>query len=329
MNDSKPSQMSLFDDEGGNDLSSDRPLPLIIASQYEFPLQHHIIDGEYFYAVQDWINGVSGTDNARQVWADMKRRYSAKKSDVAKKPTSEKPKRGRKPISENDVQRLQNELFNTVQQLPYAATDNKTYKRDYTTDKGLYLITQYMNADSGIRDKILNYLAKAGVKLDEYRLDPEKAQQEITTGRREKYLAQGKSAAWIADRELSIITRKQFTDVVQRLIGQDAPYGTLTNDVYKGVLKTDTQGLRDKLGIGAKANPRDYMHSIPLIYIRAAEEGARVALEGYADDELLPVDVVRNVVTMIAKTVGMQAEQMAGVLEIDLLTGKRLLDSGQ
>jgi len=59
---------SLFDSE-----KDDLPLPLIVAEKWEFPLAHMEIEGQLFYAVQDWLRGLTGSDNIRRIWSDMQR----------------------------------------------------------------------------------------------------------------------------------------------------------------------------------------------------------------------------------------------------------------
>lgn len=100
-----------------------RPLPERIASMYEFKLAYHDVKNERYYAVQDWITGIVPSPNVRNLWNMMKRRYP--------------------------------QLYTTCVQLPYIASDNKSYKMDYGNAETLYLITQRMEANSGNRDSVL------------------------------------------------------------------------------------------------------------------------------------------------------------------------------
>jgi hypothetical protein len=36
-----------------HDANRDIPLPLLVAEKWQFKLAHHIVDGEYWYAIQD------------------------------------------------------------------------------------------------------------------------------------------------------------------------------------------------------------------------------------------------------------------------------------
>jgi hypothetical protein len=130
--------------------SDDRPLPERIAEQYGFPLAHKDHeDGRRYYAVQDWIKGVADTSSPRQFWNEMKKRL--KKSGI--------------------------ELSTWCLQLPYRASDGKNYQMDHADAESLYRITQRMDANTGLRNKILAYLAAAGVAVDEMIRDPYTAQE--------------------------------------------------------------------------------------------------------------------------------------------------------
>ncbi|MCK6580036.1 MAG: hypothetical protein L6Q98_18240 [Anaerolineae bacterium] len=62
-------------------------------------------------------------------------------------------------------------MSSSTRRLPYTAADGKTYKRDYTTDRGLYLIAQYLRVkhDRPVLDEIRRFLAAAGAFVDIYR----------------------------------------------------------------------------------------------------------------------------------------------------------------
>lgn len=66
-------------------------------------------------------------------------------------------------------------MLNSIQRLPYRASDGKTYQRDYGTDKTLYLIAQYMRVkqDRPMLDEIRRFLAAAGAFVDAVRREPD------------------------------------------------------------------------------------------------------------------------------------------------------------
>jgi hypothetical protein len=126
---------------------------------------------------------------------------------------------------------------------------------------------------------------------------------------------------------MGILTRREFTDMIKRLLGRYANYGQLTNDVYRGVHHRDTDQLRADLGLRDGENPRDFMHRLGLYYTGIAEEGCRIKLQYLAPDEVVPVQLVRETIIMVSKQIGMQADEFAAELGIDLVTGKPLLPS--
>jgi hypothetical protein len=286
-------QLKLLSDEN----TPIQPLPLQIAALYGFPLQYHVqADDVLMYAVQDWISGVAQTDKPRKMWDDTKRAF--KQASV--------------------------ELSDSIGQLPYHATNGRMYQMDFAADVMLYQITQRLRANTGIRNEVLEFLAKAGAFIDELRQDPESIEEKAASLRQKKAVAAGKDEAWQAAREMGVMTRKQFTAVLVAL-NPEVNIGRATNDVYVGTLGTNAQGLRKALQIGAKENPRDHLPRLGLIYVMAAEEAARIRLAGYADDDTLPVETIHSTITAIARAVGLQAADMARILGIDLATGKVLL----
>src|SRR5262249_983585 len=113
----------------------ERPAPEIVAKLYGFPLAYHDTPDGRFYAVQDWIKGVADPVNLRDFWYALKKR----------------------------LKRAGFDMSFLCRQLGYRSKDGKTYKIDHANAEGLYLITQRMDASTGIRDEVLKYLAKAGV----------------------------------------------------------------------------------------------------------------------------------------------------------------------
>lgn len=292
-------QLTLFDLDMGGDEKT-QPLPLQVAAKYDFPLQYHTSDADVIlYAVQDWIAGVAKTGSPRDFWSKVKKRFQ--KSGI--------------------------ELYPSCLQLPYRATNGKTYKMDFANDVTLYRITQRMDAETGIRNEVLDYLAKAGAFMDELRQDPESIEVKAATIRQVKAARAGKDDAWQAAREMGIVTRKQFTAAVMGA-NVNADMGRATNGIYQGVLGMNADGLRAHLGIGAKQNPRDHMGRVALGYTMIAEEVVAIHLGGYADHDVIPVSVIYNTINTLSRAVGVQAQDMARMVGIDLATGRPLLSQG-
>lgn len=274
-----------------------QPLLLQIASDYHFSLQyHHQADDVILYSIQDWILGIaqsSDPQRAKNIYQQIKKRSGSAHGKLSK--------------------------------LPYVATDGKTYKMDFADDVTLYRITQQMGTNTGVRNTVLEFLAKAGAFVDELRQDPESAQQKIALHRQTQAAKAGRDASWIATREMGVMTRNQFTAALVAA-NPDMNIGEATNTVYKNVLGQDASGLRKTLHIGQKQNPRDHMSELALIYTMATEAAVRAQLSGYGDNDLLPLQVIRDVIHTIAARTGKQAHETAALIGIDLISGQKLLN---
>ena len=274
-----------------------QPLPIQIATDYNFPLQYHQTpDDVILYSIQDWVAGVGQTAEPRDFWAKLKKRLKASKF----------------------------QLWTPCPQLPYRASNGKTYQMDFADDVTLYRITQQMSTNTGVRNEVLSFLAKAGAFVDELRQDPEAAQQKIASHRQTQAVKSGRDASWIATREMGVMTRNQFTAALVTANPQ-INIGEATNTVYKNVLGQDASGLRKSLNIGQKQNPRDSMSELALAYLNTAEAAIRAQLSGFHADDALPLHIMRNIISIVAQATGTQAEQMARLVGIDLVSGQKLL----
>ncbi len=126
---------SVIPEAGDNSLT----LPLIVAQKWSFPLAHVETDEGYFYAVQDWIRGLTSETNIRATQSQIKKQLSI-----------------------------------STKQLPYLSSDGKTYQVEFANDKGLYLIAQYLRVTKSrpVLDEIKRYLAASGAFVDEVRRSP-------------------------------------------------------------------------------------------------------------------------------------------------------------
>ena len=274
-----------------------RPLPEIIAEFYGFPLAYvDHEDGERYYAVQDWIAGVAKSSEPRTFWTAMKRRL--KKVGI--------------------------EMSTRCTQLPYLASDGKRYKMDHANAETLYLITQRMDANTGLRDKVLQYLARSGVVIDEMRIDPDKAIEAVIT----EYQRRGKTDSWIATRIRSIHVRNKFTIAFKN--SQTKPperkhYGIITDTMRMGVWKRKTQEILKQRGLSKQTNLRDHLSEIALTFEMLAEQ-----MSTYRFDEKrnLDFDDANDIVRRNSEVVGKYADDASRELGIDIATDKKLLPPG-
>lgn len=288
---------------------SDLPLPLIVAQQWNFTLQHHQSpDGLYLYAIQDWISGLTNAEKPKQIWADLKRHHKGNAN-----------------------------MMDSIQPLPYIAKDGKTYGMDFTTDKGLYLIAQYLRITKE-RPQLLaiqQFLAASGAFVDAIRLEPETV---ITSGAIDPdaaidaaidaYRKRGKSDSWIAARIDGKVKRAKFTSALKAAVDEiltKMHYAIATDDIYQGLWGRTDAYLRDELALPKSTSLRDNQPTLALIYQGLAEEVSAQKL-GHATE--LSWDDARVIVKEVANLIGLQAQATGQFLQVDLATGKSLLRSG-
>lgn len=294
------SQLSLFgnSDDSGNTSNNNapqkdkRPLPLIIADKWGFPLQYYEKDSEYYFAVQDWFRGLLQRQNVSSYI--------------------------------NGFKNANPETYRTSIGLEYLASDSKTYIRDFCTDVTLYLIAQSLNARNPLGKVIADYMANASSKFDRYRRDESLAIQDAV----KSFESEGKSQSWIEARAQGIITRKQFIEALKNaVLNADASlYAQSTEKIYKALWDRTTAQLRSDLEISKHENPRNHFGEYALVYTRLAE---MYAITRLGDAEIVSVDVAMSIVYESAKLIKPQALATAQALGVDLVTGKPLLTSGQ
>jgi hypothetical protein len=288
---------------------SSLPLPLIVAQKWSFPLAHVKTDEVYFFAVQDWIRGLTGEKSAVKI------------SDIWRKT------------------REQTRISNpTLKSMPYVAPDNKTYQRDFTDDKGLYLSSQYLRTTKArpMLAAIKTYLSEAGAFVDLVRREPESV---ITSGAIDPdqaieaaiqaYRAQGKDDKWIRARLEGKIKRHRFTAALSaavRDVLSPRHYALATDDIYEGLWGRTANYLRHEMELSKTDNLRDHQPVLALHYQGIAEE---VSAQQLGEREELSWHEAREIVQTVARFIGRQAQETSQLVKIDLATGKALLASGR
>src|SRR5215207_6157335 len=286
-------QLPLILEDGGND---NTPLPRIVAKRWNFPLAHIQTDNGMVYAVQDWMRGLSGESDVRNIWSTFKR------TDAGK------------------------QLYSSLVQLPYKAKNGKTYKQDYVNDKGLYLIAQYMRVkhDRPMLDEVRRFLAAAGAFVDEVRREPDKLIETVNNPDKlleafiEYHRKRGKDDRWIQIRMDSKIKRNLFTTALSEFVQEiltPRHYATATDDVYKGLWGRTAAMLKTELQLSKHQNLRDHQPSIGLYYQGIAEEACAQKL---GDAQEVSWDEARSIITIIAKIIGRQADETSQLLNTDL-----------
>lgn len=276
-------------------------LPTFVARKWGFPLQSYEVEESTFYSIKDWIAGLTGSTRPGHTWENFRDRHK------------ENP-----PLTKG---------------MSYAMSDGRIFTMDFTIDEGLFRIagelkiTKMRPALKAIKE----FLAKAGVFVDQARRDPEGAAERLAIARQQRGLKAGKPAEWISTREQAVLTRKQFVSQILALIQNKRSFGpiiaSLTNDVYRGMFASDASGLRTRLGITSKQTPRDHFTTIALAYTTIAEETIRIHLSNYNDRDSVPVPVIRDVVQTLADTIGVQVDTIANALQIDPVSGRALSEA--
>ena len=258
-----------------------RQLPLIVAEKWGFPLAFVETEDGVFYAIQDWIKGLTASDDVRKIWNDIQRKTTLF------------------------------QMSDSIRPLPYIASDGKTYQRDHTTDKGLYLIAQNLRSTKArpALAAIKKYLAESGAFVDEVRRD------------------MVKSAAWLQTREEGKIKRNRFTAALSAAVAEALTrkhYATATDDIYKGLWGRTAAYLKKEMDLPKYANLRDHQPMLALHYQGIAEETAAYKL---GNREELTWDEARMIVKTVAALIGEQAKITSEFLQLDLPTGKPLLSA--
>ncbi|MBL8134247.1 MAG: hypothetical protein JNL42_20465 [Anaerolineae bacterium] len=283
--------------------ADDTPLPLIVAKRWGFPLAYVETGEGLLYAVQDWVKGLTGEPDPRKIWSYFK------KLDVWR------------------------QMSSSTRRLPYTAADGKTYKRDYTTDRGLYLIAQYLRVkhDRPVLDEIRRFLAAAGAFVDEIRRDPDMLAEGVSNPDKlldafiEYHRKRGKDDRWIQMRIDSKIKRNQFTAALAEFVRDvlsPRHYATATDDIYRGLWGRPAAALRKELSISSNANLRDHQPTLALYYQGIVEE---VCAQKLGEREEVWWEEAREIIRRVAAIIGRQAQETSALLERDIATGKLLL----
>ncbi|MDX2137356.1 MAG: hypothetical protein SF123_04620 [Chloroflexota bacterium] len=294
--------LNTIDASGTNDTS----LPLIVAKRWNFPLAHATTQDGSYYAIQDWVRGLTGVEDIRNLWNMFK------KTDAGR------------------------QTYNSIVRLPYVAKDGKTYKRDFTNDKGLYLLAQYLRVkqDRPMLDEIRRFLAASGAFVDALRREPDmlidsvKNPDKLLEAFIEYHRKRGKDDRWIQMRMDSKIKRSQFTAALAEFVQEELTprhYATATDDVYRGLWGRTAATLKQDLSLPKSASLRDHQPILALYYQGIVEEVCAQKL-GYREE--LWWDEARDIIRHVATVIGRQAKETGELLQKDIATDKPLLISG-
>lgn len=280
-----------------------RPLPLIIADENGFPLQHYAPTqpGQtYQFSIQDWISGVGQTDNPRRFWMDIKKR--TKKAGI--------------------------ELYASCVQLPYLSSNGRTYQMDFTDDVGLFYITQHMGVNTGIRDRVLQQMAEALGFVDQLRRDETlrarvgatASDEALADAKQRQSLEAGASQEWATERTKLLRSTHDARDTIQDKATEPIIYGRFHNQQYQSTLGHTAKELK---GITGKSNPRDGLGlpALETLNLSNVLIDAAVGASGGVNNEDLD-DITHET----SDPLGAHLERVANKYRFDKITGKPRLE---
>ncbi len=299
------------------------PIPLAASLRYNFPLQHYEpteAKQEYLYSIQDWIAGITGSKNPRQVWADLKRRYAPEKL----KPNSR--------IDKSTAEAFQKQLLDGCQQLPYTASDGKNYQMDFAPDTILFLIVQFVEADTGVKLAISSYLAQAGHDIEDWKRNPEKmlsaaqARMQSDIERHEKAGLGNRPEIELLKSQLELSqTLKEIKSSVSRLLElSKGEWGTFHNEEMWQLLGYTAKQIQD-----ARDPKKSARANLNIFEANGMKYGEQQLIALLSMQKTLDPKRLNESVKFIFAPIG---ENLRGLLEsigIDALSGKYQLPSGK
>lgn len=192
---------------------------------------------EWYFSVVDVCQVLSGTDNPRRYWSDLKRKLKAEGS----------------------------ELYEKIVQLKIKASDGKKRMTDVADTEQLLRIIQSIPSPKAEPFKL--WLAQVGRERIEETIDPELAIDRAL----ETYLKKGYTREWINQRLQAIQVRKELTDEWQdRGVQKGVEYAILTDEITRAWSGMSTRQYKRLKGL-KKENLRDNMTTTELVLNMLAE----------------------------------------------------------
>lgn len=197
---------------------------------------------EWYFSVVDVIRALTGSENPRRYWSDLKRKLKA----------------------EGAV-----ELYEKIVQFKMTAPDGKMRLTDVANTEQLLRIMQ--SVPSPKAEPIRAWLAQVGRERIEETIDPEQAIDRAL----ETYLKKGYDPDWVHQRLLSIRIRNELTDEWQRRgVGKGREFAILTDEISRAWSGMTTRQYKNLKGL-KKENLRDNMSDTELVLTMLAEASTR------------------------------------------------------
>ena len=193
---------------------------------------------EWYFSIVDVCEVLSGTENPRRYWSDLKRKLK----------------------TEGAV-----EVYEKIVQLKLTASDGKRRLTDVANTEQLLRIIQ--SIPSPRAEPFKAWLAEVGRERIEETIDPE-----LTIDRAlETYLKKGYTREWINQRLQAIQVRKELTDEWDaRGVQKGVEYAILTDEITRAWSGMSTRQYKNLKGL-KKENLRDNMTTLELVLNMLAE----------------------------------------------------------
>ena len=193
---------------------------------------------EWYFSIVDVIEVLTGTENPRRYWSDLKRKLK----------------------KEGAVQ-----LYEKIVQLKMLSSDGKRYKTDVADTEQLLRIIQSIPSPKA--EPFKAWLAMVGRERIEETIDPEQAIDRAL----ETYLKKGYSEEWVHQRLLAIRIRNELTDEwKKRGVEKGKEYAILTDEITRAWAGMSTGQYKRLKGL-KKENLRDNMSNLELVLTMLAE----------------------------------------------------------
>lgn len=299
----------------GNQTSDNRPLPELIIEHLGGTMMYlDQPDGTRLYRVVDWVYEIKGSSAKERntAWANLKR-VIVKLGDI--------------------------NLDEIVYPLEIE-TPGGPQTTEFATDEGLYAITQRMSDRSATVRQVKDYLAKAGVFVDDLRTEPEQRDELMERLIAEnperavaaiiaRYRAQGKSDRWIERRIMGMQKRDKFTAALRETSASSPNYAQATNAGYQGAFNMMKDEIVAYLGLTKQQarQLRDHISEIALqgiaLYETASAEKMKIMKRALTPLE--QAEIVRTCARIVAPSMKALAEYVG----VDVLSGQPLLTTGE
>lgn len=193
---------------------------------------------EWLFSVVDVCEVLSGTENPRRYWSDLKRKLKA----------------------EGAV-----EVYEKIVQLKMTAPDGKRRLTDVANTEQLLRIVQSIPSPKA--EPFKAWLARVGTERIEETIDPEQAIDRAL----ETYLKKGYTEEWVHQRLLAIRIRNELTDEWQkRGVEKGMEYAILTDEITRAWSGMSTRQYK-RIKRLKKENLRDNMSDLELVLTMLAE----------------------------------------------------------